>query len=186
VRPVEQVAVAVERHPQHAADDRDRVGLRVVVEQLRLTGFGERLEQLAGALLGGLPQSLDAARRERSRNELPDPGVIGRLEPEETPALDVPEGLPAGIEWGHPDLGGLQHMPEVAPELLVSEAAAHVLVPGDEPALTAGVVEDPGALAEGVQHRIGIREESRVRGIEPDRFTQRHGLTIGCGRPSYR
>ena len=43
-------------------------------------------------------QRLDPARRERGRDELPDPCVLGRLEPEQAPALDVPEGLPARVE----------------------------------------------------------------------------------------
>jgi hypothetical protein len=70
-------------------------------------------------------------------------------------------------------------MPKVASEPLFTETAANVLVPGDEPALAAGVMEERRALAEGVQGRIRIREESWIRGVEPDGFAQRHNLTIG-------
>ena len=91
VRPVEQVAVTIERNAEHPADDGDRVRLRVVVEELHLTRLGERLEQLAGKLVGRLAQRLDAARREGRGDELAQAGVVGRLEPEETPALGIPE-----------------------------------------------------------------------------------------------
>src|SRR5439155_7253751 len=87
VRPVEQVAVTVERHAEHAADDRDRVRLRVVVEELHLARLGERLEQLAREGVGGITERLHASRRERSRDELPQARVVRWLEPEEAPAL---------------------------------------------------------------------------------------------------
>ncbi len=47
VRPVEEVAMAVERDPQHATDDGDRVRLRIVVQELHLTGRSQRLQELA-------------------------------------------------------------------------------------------------------------------------------------------
>jgi hypothetical protein len=86
--------------------------------------------------------------------------VVGRLEPEETPALGIPEGLPARIEWRNTDLLGCQNVPEVATEPLVPEATADVFVPGYEPALPMGVVEDAALLPHPVQHRVGIRQEA--------------------------
>src|ERR1700675_4315378 len=109
--------------------------------------------------LGGLAERLDTSWRERRRDELPQAGVIGWLEPQEAPALRVPECLPARVQSGHADLFRRQHVPEVATEALVAQTAADVLVPGDEPALPAGVVEERGALAKAVQHRVRIRQE---------------------------
>ncbi len=110
--------------------------------------------------------------------------MIGRLEPEEAPALDVPKWLPARIEWRDADLVGLEHVSKVATQPLVAETGSYVLVPGEEPAVSLRVVEDRGALAQDLQSRIGIREEPWVRGVEPDRSTRGHRLTIGCRRPS--
>src|SRR5437762_2732714 len=48
VRPLEQVAVPIERHAEQPADDGDRVRLRIVVEQLQLALLRERFQQLSG------------------------------------------------------------------------------------------------------------------------------------------
>ena len=165
VRPVEQVTVTVERHAEHAADDRDRVRLRVVVEELHLTRLGERLEQLAREIMRGLAQRLHASRRERRRNELPEARVIRRLEPEEAPALRVPERLPARVQRGHADLFRRHHVTEVATEALVTQTAPDVLVPGDEPALPPGVVEERGTARAG----------GSARGKDPPGTRRRRG-----------
>ena len=51
VRPVEQVAVAVGGHAEQPADQRDRVRLREVVEQVETTALEAAVEQLARELL---------------------------------------------------------------------------------------------------------------------------------------
>ena len=186
VRPIEQVAVTVERHAEHAADDRDRVRLRVVVEELHVARLGERLEQLTRECVRGLTECLDASRRERGRDELPQASVIGGLEPKDAPTLRVPERLPARVQRRHSDLFRRQDVTEVASEPPVAQAAADILVPGDEPALPAGVVEERGPFAQAVQHRIRIPQKPGVGGVEPDRLAQGHRLTISCRPPSYR
>ena len=178
MRPVEQVALAVERHPEHPADDRDRVRLGVVVEKLHLAGFGQRLEQLPRKLLRRLPQSLDASRRERCGHELPDPGVVGRLQPEEAPALDVPERLPARIQRRNADLLGCQDVAKVASEPFVAQAAANVLVAGDEPAPACPVVQRPRALPKPRESRIRIRQETLVGRVEIERLREPHGRKV--------
>src|SRR5207244_5078563 len=109
--------------------------LRVVVQELQLGGLGQRLEQLACQVVCRLPKRLDAARRERCGNELAQSRVVGRLEPEQAPALRVPEGLPTWIQRRNADLLRRQHVPEIATEPLVAETTPHVLVSGDEPAI---------------------------------------------------
>ena len=87
VRPVEQVARAVGGTPSSRQIDGDRVRLGVVAQELEVRSAGE---QLAGEVLARAPQRLDRTRRERRRDELPDPRVLGRLEPEQAPALRRP------------------------------------------------------------------------------------------------
>jgi hypothetical protein len=94
--------------------------------------------------------------------------MIRRLEPEEAPAFDIPEGPPPWIEWRNADLFWLQHMSKVASQSFVSQTAANVLVSGDEPALSAGVVEDPCALSKAIQRWIRVREEVGIGRIEAD------------------
>ena len=174
----------VERHAEHAADHRDRVRLRIVVEKLHLAGLGERLEQLARECVRRLTEGLHASRREGRRDELPQAGVVRWFEPEQAPALRVPERLPARVQRRHSDLFRRQHVTKVASETLVPKAAPDVLMPGDEPPLPFGVVEERDLFAKPVQGRIGICEKPGIRGVEIHRFAQRHGLTIGCRPPS--
>ena len=178
MRPAEQVAMAVERHSQHPADHRDGVRLRVVVEELHLARLGQRREQLARKLLRRLPQSLDASRSERCGNELPDPGVVRRLQPEEAPAFDVPERLPAWVQRGHADLFGRQDVAKVASEPLVTQAAANVLVAGDEPAPACLVVQHPRALPKPREGRIRIGQEALVGRVEIQRLCEPHGRKV--------
>jgi len=94
VRPVEQVAVPVGRDAEQATDQPDRVRLREVAEQLEATA-GEQLARKRGARPA---QRLDRPRRERGCDQLPDARVLRRLEPEQAPALGVPERLPTRVE----------------------------------------------------------------------------------------
>src|SRR4051812_29245654 len=98
MRPVEEIAVAVGRDAEQPADERDRVRLGEVVEQVEATAREARVEQLMRQRLRRRAHRLDRTRRERRRDELADPRVVGRLEEEEAPALDVPELLPARVE----------------------------------------------------------------------------------------
>ena len=125
--------------------------------------------------MGRLAQRLDAAGREGRGDQLAQAGVVGRLEPEETPALGIPEGLPARIERRNTDLLGFQNVPEIATEPLVPKAAADVFVPGHEPPLPLRLVEDPALLPHPVQHRVGIREKAWIRGVEGNCLGSRQG-----------
>ena len=165
----------VERYAEHPADDGDRVRLGVVVEELHLAGLRERQEQVTGQLASRLPQSLDAARCERRRDQLADARVIRRLEPEQAPALRRPEGLPARVERRNADLLRAHHVPKVPTQAFVTQATADVLVAGHEPPLAPLVVEDGRGLPEPAQGRVGILEEARIRGIEGRRLPQSHG-----------
>ena len=167
--------MAVERHAEHPADDGDGVRLGVVVQELHRAGFGERLEQVAREVARRLAQRLDAAGREGGCDELADARVIGRLEPEEAPALGRPERLPAWIEGRDADLLGGQHVSKVATKALVAQTAAHVLVARHEPALVRLVVEDGCRLAQPVQDGIRILEKAGIGRIEARRLQQRHG-----------
>ena len=132
VRPVEQVAPAVGGDAEEPADDRDRVRLGEVAQQIE-PAVGQ---QLVGELRAGAAQRLDRARGERGRHELPDPRVLGRLEPEQAPPLAVPEGLPARVErLGGRELVLRAEVAEVAAQPPVAEARAHIGVARDEPAL---------------------------------------------------
>ena len=134
--------MAVEWDAEHPADDGDRVRLRVVVEQLHLAGFGQRLEQLARQVVCRLAERFDTARREGGGNELPQASVIRRLEPEQAPALGVPERLPAWVErLSGGELVLAADVSKVTAEPPVAQAGAHVRVPGDEPALEPLLVE---------------------------------------------
>ena len=77
-----------------------------------------------------------------------------------------------------------QHVTKVASEALVPKAAPNVLMPGDEPALPSGVVEERGLLAKPVQDRVRICQKLEIRGVELHRFAQCQGLTIGRRLPS--
>src|SRR5439155_12342114 len=159
VRPVEQVAMAVEWDAEHPADDGDRVRLRVVVEQLHLAGFGQRLEQLARQVVCRLAERFDTARREGGGNELPQASVIRRLEPEQAPALRVPEGLPARIERRAADRIRREHVTEITTEPPVAETAPHVAVAGYGPTPAPGAVQAASRAAQGGQIGIRIQEE---------------------------
>ncbi len=98
VRPVEQVAMAVGRNAEELADQRDRVRLREVVEEVEAAALETRVEQLACERLRRRAHRLDRARRERRRDELADACVLRRLDEQEAPALDVPERLPVRVE----------------------------------------------------------------------------------------
>ena len=147
---------------------RDRVRLREVGEQLHATAGEERLEQLAREVLGGLAHGLHAPRRERGGDQLADARVVGRLEPEQAPALDVPERLPARVRALGPELLVRAGLREVAAEPTVAQARTDVLVPGHEPAAEALVVKDGRRRAEGVQLRIRVGEEAGIGRIEHD------------------
>src|SRR3990172_6329796 len=127
--------MAVERDAEPPADEPDRVRLREVVEEVHRPALEERVEELVREALGRPAHRLDALRRECGGDELADPRVVGRLEPEETPALDLPEGLPERIERCRAELLFCADVPEVAAETAVAQAGTHFRVPSPEPAL---------------------------------------------------
>ena len=145
--------MAVGRNAEELADQRDRVRLREVVEEVEAAALEARVEQLARERLRRLAHRLDRARRERRRDELADARVLRRLDEEEAPALDVPERLPVRVERLRLELGLAADVPEVPAEPAVAQAGAHVLVAGDEPAVEALVVVDRRRLAERGERR---------------------------------
>ena len=182
VRPVEQVAVAIGRHAEQPADQRDRVRLREVVEQIEAAAFEAVVEELGRELLGRLAQRFDGARRERRRDELADPRVLGRLDEEEAPALDVPERLPARVERLGLELALGADVAEVASEALVAQAGAHLCMACDEPAVELLVVADGCLLSERVQRGVRVGDERRIGRIEGDERTllrRGHGEDAG-------
>ncbi len=158
--------MVVGRHPEPLADDRDRERLGEVVQQVEVAPFDERLEQFGRELRRLLPHRLHAPGRERRRDELADARVIGRLEPEEAPALDVPERLPARIERLRLELLLGTDVPEVAAQPPVAQTGADICVTRDEPAVELLVVEHGDRLAELRQDRVRIREKLRGRRVE--------------------
>ena len=100
--------------------------------------------------------------------------MVRWLEPEQAPALRVPERLPARIERRDADLLRRQHVPEITTEPLVAETAPHVVVAGDEPTLAPSVVKDAGMLAHAVQIGIRIQEEIGSAGVEVEQFRKLH------------
>ena len=97
------------------------------------------------------------------RDELADARVVGRLEQEQAPALDVPERLPPRIERLGLELGLGADVAEVAAEPPVAQAGAHVGVAGDEPAVELLVAKDRRRLAERGERRIRVGQELRAR-----------------------
>ena len=73
--------------------------------------------------------------------------MIGRLEPQEAPALDVPERTPAGVEGLRAELLVGSDMTVVATEPAIAQARAYVGVASDEPAIELVVAEDGRRLA---------------------------------------
>jgi len=95
-----------------------------------------RRQQLPRELGARLAQRLDRPRRERGRDQLPDPRVLRWLEPEQAPALAIPERLPARVErLRGRELVLRADVAEVAPEPPVAQAGADIGVSRDEPAL---------------------------------------------------
>ena len=166
VRPVEEVAVPVDRHSEPLADECDREGLRELVDHVEACTLDQRVEQLARELRGRLTHRFDAPGRERRSHELANTGVVGRLEPEQAPALHVPESRPARIERLGLELGVGSDVPEVPSETLVTKACANVGVAGNEPAVELAVVEHGRRLAELSEHRIRVGQECRRPRIE--------------------
>src|SRR5262249_30642785 len=143
-----QVAMAVGRHSEQPADERDRVRLRKVVEQVEAAALLTHVEKLVRELSGGLAHPLDCARRERGCDELANARVVRRLDEEKAPALDAPEALPARIERRRVDLLFAADVPEVTPQAAIAQACAHLGVPGDEVPAESLVVMDGARLAE--------------------------------------
>ena len=95
--------------------------------------------------------------------------MVGRLEPEQAPALAVPERLPAGAErLRGRELLLAADVPEVAAEPPVAQARPHVRVSGDEPAVEPFVVVERSVLAQRREPRIRVVEELGRGGVERD------------------
>src|SRR5438046_454000 len=92
--------------------------------------------------------------------------MVGGLDPEQVPALQVPERLPARIRKWEPQLGVCGHVCEVSAESSVPEAVVHVFVSCNEPPLMAVIKEHRCGLAKRVQSRIRILDEVPIRWIE--------------------
>ena len=93
--------------------------------------------------------------------------MLRRLEPEQAPALGVPECLPARVErLGRLELVLAAYVAEVAPEPAVAQARADVGVPGDEPALEPLLVVERRLLPQRGEARIRVGQEGRVGRVE--------------------
>jgi hypothetical protein len=94
--------------------------------------------------------------------------VLGRLEPEEAPALRVPERLPARVErFRRVELVLGADVAEVPAEPAVAQARADVGMPRDEPALEPFLVVERRRLAKGGEPRVRVGKEGQIGGIEP-------------------
>ena len=85
--------------------------------------------------------------------------MVRRLEPQQAPALDVPERLPARIERLGAELLVRADVPVVAAEPAVTQARTDLRVAGHEPALELLVAEHGRRLAKLREHGVRIGEE---------------------------
>ena len=92
----------VDRHAEPLADECDREGLGELVDHIEAPTLGQRVKQFARKLGGRHAHCFHAPRRERRGHELANTRVVGRLEPEQAPALHLPESRPARIERARP------------------------------------------------------------------------------------
>src|SRR5205823_12834145 len=91
-----------------------------------------------------------------------------RLEPEQAPALGVPERLPAWVErLSGGELVLAADVPEVTAEPPVAQAGAHVRVPGDEPALEPLLVEQRRLFPKRGKGRVRVCQEGAIADVEP-------------------
>ena len=162
VRPLLEAGVVGTRHAEHLCDHRDRQRERVVGGEVHLAARLDGVEQLVGDRLDPRAQLLDHPRRERLRDEAPEPAVVVAV-PVEHVVLDQLEGrrqrLAAELLLG-------QREPRVADEALVVEQhAGGVLVPGDEPdhrlAVDPRLAEDGVVLAHLREDAVRIGAELR-------------------------
>jgi hypothetical protein len=158
--------MAVGRHPEETADDRDRVRLGEVVKKIEAAALEAGIEKLLRKRLRRSAHRLDGSGREGRRDQLADSRVLGRFDEEQAPALNAPECLPARIERLGVELALAADVAEVAAEPPVTQAAADVRVTGDEVAAEVLVEVDGVGLAQGAECRIGIGDERRVGGVE--------------------
>ena len=128
-----------------------------------------RVEQLACERLGRLPHRFDRSRGERGRDELADPRVIGRLDEEKAPPLDLPERRPTRVERLGVELALAAHVAKVATEPPVTQARAHLGMAGDEVTAQALVEVHRRRLAQEPERRVGIGDEGRVGRVEAGR-----------------
>src|SRR5438128_1041401 len=60
------------------------------------------------------------------------------------------------------------------PPPLVAETRPDVVAPRDEPAVALGLVEDARSLAQPVERRVGVGEQSGIRRVERERLARLH------------
>jgi hypothetical protein len=93
--------------------------------------------------------------------------VLRRLEPQQAPALGVPERLPARVEWlCGGELVLAPDVPEVTAEPPVAQTGADVCMASDEPALEPLLVEQRRLLSQRGKRRIGVGQKGGTGGIE--------------------
>ena len=94
--------------------------------------------------------------------------MLRRLEPEQAPALGVPERLAPRVErLRGRELVLAADVAEVAAEPPVAQARAHLGVPRHEPAVELLLVEERRLFAQRCEPRVRVGQELRVCGVEP-------------------
>ncbi len=86
VRPLAELVAVGVGHPEHLGDDREGEREREPADEIDGTAAVEIVEQVVDEVLDAGDERLDARRRERLRDQAPDPGVVGRVEVQDRPA----------------------------------------------------------------------------------------------------
>ena len=155
-------------HSEPLADERDREGLREVGRRSKLPRSTSGSSRVRASCEAGSRIASTLPGRERCGQELANSRVVGRLEPEQAPALHLPESRPARIERLILELGVGSDMPVVPSETPVTKACANVGVAGNEPP---GWADFP---------RGGARASSR--GARRASDTGRPGMQVPAGQ----
>ncbi len=151
--------------PSHSQMSAIEKGCAKTAREIEAPALDERVEQSACELRSRLPHRLDAPGRERCGHELANARVVGRLEPEQAPALHLPESRPARIERLILELGVGSDMPVVPSETPVTKACANVAWRVTNHRLADSLVVEHGRrLAEIGERRIRLARNAGARG----------------------
>jgi hypothetical protein len=161
--PAVEIARPIQRRPHQPGDDLDRELVGEVRDEVAATVTGEGVDQpmtQTGDLLG---VAVDQLRRECALSQVPQPGVVGRVERDQHPVgrpvgeracelraeLHEPDDLPGGVRRGVP-----QHLHDVG-------------VAGDAPHVPFRQVEHRLIELRRAQPRVRVPGLHRVERVEP-------------------